>query len=146
MRRPLGALAAASLTLVGCANDAEHAAHDEGRVIAITMRDNRFDPSTVSVKRGETVTFRFSNRGDLTHEALVGDEEAQMAHADEMENSKTGDDMGDMHHEGADDAITVEPGKSMDMTRTFDEGGEVIIGCHVPGHYESGMKATLTVS
>ena len=55
-------------------------------------------------------------------------------------------DMGGMHHEGADTAVTVNPGETKDLTTTFDRAGTVIIGCHQPGHYEAGMKATVTVS
>lgn len=148
MRQLLGAFAVAGLVLAGCANGNDSAS-DNGRLIEVSMRDNRFDPSTISVKKGETVTLRFTNAGSAIHEALVGDERAQMAHADEMMSETTmmdSDGMGGMHHDGADDAISVKPGGSMDMTRTFDESGALLIGCHVSGHYESGMKATIEVS
>ena len=44
------------------------------------------------------------------------------------------------------DAVTVDPGETGDLTRRFDEPAEVMIGCHEPGHYESGMVATVTVT
>ena len=47
---------------------------------------------------------------------------------------------------GGDDVLTVAPGDTETMTRTFDDTGTVVIGCHQPGHWESGMKATVTVT
>ena len=31
------------------------------------------------------------------------------------------------------------------MTYTFKGGESLLIGCHQPGHYEAGMKVSLTV-
>jgi uncharacterized cupredoxin-like copper-binding protein len=52
--------------------------------------------------------------------------------------------MGDMAH-GHDNAISVQPGKSRSLTMTFAEAGDILVGCHEPGHYDAGMKATLSV-
>ena len=70
-----------------------------------------------------------------------------------MSASTMSDDM-DMGHGGNSDhgggtddadAVTVEPGESGSITTTFDESGTVLIGCHEPGHWEAGMKATVSV-
>jgi uncharacterized cupredoxin-like copper-binding protein len=101
------------------------------------MRDNMFDPAEVEVARGETVRFVFTNEGSVPHDAVIGDQEAQREHAEEMAE-------GEMHHTGG-DALTLEPGESGELTYTFEEAGSVEIGCHQPGHYEAGMKVELTV-
>jgi uncharacterized cupredoxin-like copper-binding protein len=44
------------------------------------------------------------------------------------------------------DSLLLEPGKSGELTHTFEEAGEILIGCHQPGHYEAGMKTTITVT
>jgi uncharacterized cupredoxin-like copper-binding protein len=31
------------------------------------------------------------------------------------------------------------------MTWHMTEGGEILFGCHQPGHYQAGMKGTVTV-
>ena len=36
--------------------------------------------------------------------------------------------------------------KQGSLTHTFSEVGTYIIGCHEPGHWESGMKATVEVT
>lgn len=38
------------------------------------------------------------------------------------------------------DGITVKPGKTAELTRTFATAGTIEVGCHEPGHYASGMK------
>ena len=108
------------------------------------MRDTLFDPDEVSVERGDTVTFRFENNGKLRHDAFIGDEEAQEMHEDEARMS---DDVGHGAHAASEeDAITVEPGESGPMEYRFTEGGEIIIGCHEPGHYAAGMRVKVEVT
>lgn len=50
--------------------------------------------------------------------------------------------------QGDDDAsgLTVAPGATEELTLTFDEPGETLAGCHIPGHYPAGMKAVITIS
>lgn len=158
MRTLFSALVVVAAAASGCANHDGHTTADPGndrpaaKVVKIEMVDNKFEPVDVTARKGETITFRFTNTGTARHEALVGDAKAQEEHAKEMMSSSAmaGDhdmgDMGGMHHEGADTAVTVDPGETKDLTTTFDRAGPVIIGCHQPGHYEAGMKATVTVS
>ncbi len=42
--------------------------------------------------------------------------------------------------------ITVKPGRTAEITTTFDTAGSLIIGCHEAGHYEAGMRATLNIT
>lgn len=158
MRTLFSALVVVAAPASGCANHDGHTTSGAGndrlgaKVVKIEMADNKFEPVDVTARKGEAITFRFTNAGTARHEALIGDAEAQEEHAKEMRGSSTmagGHDMGDMggmHHEGADTAVTVDPGETKDLTTTFDRVGTVIIGCHQPGHYEAGMKATVTVS
>lgn len=148
MRKVLSVLVLAALVAAGCANGDSKTTSEPAMVVKITMLDNKYEPNQVTVPKGREVTFEFTNQGTVAHEALVGDEQAQMDHAQEMMSSTSTDsgDMGGMHHSGADSAITVKPGKSDSITTTFDKAGTLLIGCHVPLHYEQGMKATVKVS
>lgn len=148
MRKVLSVLVLAALVAAGCANGDSKTTSEPAMVVKITMLDNKYEPNQVTVPKGREVTFEFTNEGTVAHEALVGDEQAQMDHAQEMMSSTSTDsgDMGGMHHSGADSAITVKPGKSDSITTTFDKAGTLLIGCHVPLHYEQGMKATVKVS
>ncbi|HEX2046966.1 MAG TPA: cupredoxin domain-containing protein [Acidimicrobiales bacterium] len=110
----------------------------EDRTVEITMRDIAFSPDQVDVRAGEKIRFVFTNTGSLTHDAFIGDAAAQEAHEKDM---RSGHD----HGEGA-NAITLKPGKQGQLVYTFDRPGQVIIGCHEPGHYTGGMKVTVNVA
>jgi len=42
-------------------------------------------------------------------------------------------------------AIGVEPGRTKELTVTFDAAGSMLAGCHVIGHYAAGMQADITI-
>ena len=115
---------------------------EPGRTVDVTMRDISYDPAAVTVKAGETVKFVFHNEGKIRHDAFLGDEAAQADHEEEMR--KEGSGGMDGHH--GDDAITVDPGETGSLTHTFKAGDALIIGCHEPGHYATGMKIAVTVT
>jgi uncharacterized cupredoxin-like copper-binding protein len=143
-RKILGLLAA--VVLVGGCGGGSHDSHSSSgkpaRTVNVVMKDIAYDPSTVTVKAGETVRFVFHNEGQIRHDAFIGDEAAQADHEKEMREA--GSDGKDGHH--GDDAITVDPGDTGTLTHTFKAGEALIIGCHEVGHYAAGMKITVTVT
>lgn len=62
------------------------------RTVEVRMDDRlRFDPATVTVRRGETVTFHVVNAGSMLHEFTLGGRDAQDLHEAQMaEMSMTG--------------------------------------------------------
>ena len=109
------------------------------RVIEITASDDfRFDPASIEVSAGETVTFRVTNTGAIPHDFTLGDEATQQSHAEEME------EMPDMEMSDP-NAMALAPGETQELTWHFTESGDLLIGCHETGHYEAGMKAQITV-
>lgn len=110
--------------------------------VDVVMTDNAFEPRELAVVAGETVTFKFANNGSLAHDAFIGDAAAQNEHGESMDSSE---DM-EGHNMDGGDALLIEPGETGELTYTFEKAGEIIIGCHQPGHYEAGMKSTVTVS
>ena len=152
-QRALGALVALlALGAVACGDgDASDLSGPSAEVVDVDMADNAFRPGRIEVQAGEEVTFRFRNDGEVVHEAIVGNAEEQAEHEAEM-NDKAAEededgDMTTMDHGGSDnDALSVEPGKTGELTHTFKEGDELLIGCHEPDHYEAGMKITVTVT
>ena len=109
------------------------------RTIDVEMRDIAFSPTTIDVRTGETIRFSFKNTGQVEHDAFIGDAAAQDAHEKEMREGH------DDHGKEA-NAVSVKPGKSASLTHTFDTPGQVLIGCHEPGHYVGGMKITVNVA
>lgn len=143
MRRVRLSLSIPALVLLAAcgSGDTEPTAAGSGedRTIEIEMRDIAFAPTAIDVRSGEKVRFVFTNTGQVTHDALIGDEAAQDAHEKEMRGGH-----GD-HGKGS-NAVSVEPGKKRALTYTFDQPGSILIGCHQPGHYTGGMKAAVNVA
>ncbi len=113
---------------------------DEG--IQIEALDKlAWDPESVTVRSGEPVTFVVTNDGELDHEFILGPGHVQDAH--EMAAME-----GMEHGEAGEEALAVlelAPGETKEVTVTFEEPGEVLYGCHEPGHYDGGMVGTVTV-
>lgn len=146
----LAAATIATLVLAACgtersADNAAPPAADGTTVIEVTMTDMAFTPTVVAVEAGETVTLRFRNDGQAIHEAVIGDAAFQQEHADEMAAMGTS---GTMHHGTSDEPapLVVQPGQTGDLTYTAPAAGSLLIGCHQPGHWEAGMKASIDVT
>jgi uncharacterized cupredoxin-like copper-binding protein len=108
-------------------------------VIEVDMNPMSFQPSQLRVSAGQTVTFRFHNRSQVVHEALIGDSAAQDAHEQEMK------DMGHVAM-GASDLVTMQAGATATLRYRFSRPGSLTLGCHQPGHYSAGMRATVIVA
>ncbi len=112
---------------------------DGGRVVEVTMTEAlRFEPASITVRAGETVRFTVTNASSTDHEFVIGDVAEQMAHSEEMAA------MGGMAHDEP-NAIGVGPGQIKTLDYTFHAAGELLIGCHLNGHYIAGMKGSISV-
>jgi uncharacterized cupredoxin-like copper-binding protein len=113
-----------------------------GQNIEIEALDElAWDPPSVTVQAGETVTFVVTNDGQAQHEFVLGPDHVQEAH----EEAAAG---GMEHGEAGEEALAVlelAPGDTKEATVTFEEPGKVLYGCHEPGHYDGGMVGTVTV-
>lgn len=147
-RRALGALTIATALVVAACGSGEAAkSPTSAKTIEVSMTDNEFTPSSIEVAAGQKVTFRFTNDGKVDHEAIVGTEADQADHESQMAGDGAGSSgMDGMDHGSGPEAVTVMPGKTGTLTQTFAKPGTVLLGCHEPGHYESGMKATIKVT
>jgi len=147
--RPLHSLLLGiALVTVACGGsdgDSATGAEDTARTVEVTMADIRFEPATLVVQKGEEVKFLFRNSGAVVHDAYVGNAAAQAEHEADMRGGAGGHDAHGGGGEGG-GSITVKPGKSGTLTHTFDEAGEIEIGCHEPGHYAAGMRIAVVVS
>jgi uncharacterized cupredoxin-like copper-binding protein len=113
-------------------------ASESDRKVEIEATDDlRFDPSSIEVAAGEAITFVVRNVGKSEHEFVLGDEAYQEAHDAEMEGSH--------HMMDMDNSLTIPPGKTAELTWKFTTAGEVLYGCHEPGHYAGGMVGSIQV-
>lgn len=107
--------------------------------IEVTLADNMtMTPASMTVVAGVPVTFVVTNSGAIEHDFYLGDEAAQNAHETDMAS-------GGMIHDSA-NGISVDPGKTKELTYTFAAPGSSVAGCHVEGHYPAGMKAAITIT
>ena len=87
-----------------------------------------FSPSAITVARGETVTFEVTSMGGLVHEFMVGPADAVAADT-----------------EGTPEVADIGMMQTKSVTYTFDGSGPYAFACHEAGHYEAGMRGTITV-
>ncbi len=110
------------------------------RVVEIQATDKLvFEPAELTVKAGETITFRIANTGQIPHDFTLGDQATQDEHEQAM-TEMTGMTMPDEAY-----AVVVAAGETREVTWRFTEAGNFLIGCHQPGHYAAGMKGEITV-
>ncbi|MEO6143917.1 MAG: cupredoxin domain-containing protein [Dermatophilaceae bacterium] len=131
LRRGAGsaALALALLPVAGCSGGGSSELQDSspttstqapaaaGVVLTVTGTEYSFGPSTLKASAGKT-TIRFTNKGAVDHDFSI--------------------DALDVH-------LTAKPGKTAEATVIL-KPGTYKSHCSLPGHTQSGMRGTLTVS
>jgi uncharacterized cupredoxin-like copper-binding protein len=118
-------------------------AADASRVIEVKALDDfTFDPASIMIEAGETVTFRVENVGLLDHDFTLGDPETQDEHEAEMVEMAASGDMA-MHDDP--NAFGLTSGEVKEMTWHFTATDEILFGCHTPGHYPAGMVGSITI-
>lgn len=117
-------------------------ASEADRTVEVNVDDDlAFEPAEFEAGVGEVITFQISNTGSVEHEFVLGDQEAQDQMAEMMDSEE-----GDHAHSGEmTNAVTIHPGETAELTWRFTTEGTVLIGCHVPGHWEAGMQGEVTV-
>ncbi len=87
-----------------------------------------FYPSSITVQRGETITFLVTTMGPAEHEFMVGPADAVAA-----------------DREGTPEVSGLAMMQTKSLSYTFDGTGPYAYACHEPGHYEAGMRGTITI-
>lgn len=110
------------------------------RTIEIEMLDEmRFTPARIDARQGETVRLVARNRGKLMHELVLGTQKELDEHAATMARSPG------MQH-GQPYMVHVAPGEEGEILWTFNRPGTFQFACLVAGHYQAGMRGTITVA
>ena len=110
------------------------------RTVKVDMSDAmRFTPSNIAVKQGETIRFVVRNSGKLNHEMVLGTEKELKEHYELMKKNP------EMEHDDA-NSVDVKPGKTGKIVWQFTKAGRVDFACLEPGHYDAGMKGSVTVA
>lgn len=140
------------------------------RQIDVKLTDAlRIEPSEITAKKGETVTLRVTNVGKIAHELTIGGRNAQEFHEAQMlADPASMPGMSAQDHQKmvksaggkipskkelaalnkkaeAFAAVHVMPGETKELTWTFN-GEEPLVGCHIPGHYQGGMRGKVVLT
>lgn len=135
------------------------AAKDAARTISVIMRDNYYEPETLTVSAGEIVRFTVENKGLLVHEFNIGVAEMHAAHRKEMlmmvqhgvlfpnridrkKMEEGGEDGHSMKHDDP-NSVLLEPGETGEIVWKFPAAAKLEFACNIPGHYESGMAGDI---
>lgn len=110
------------------------------RSVSIGMHDSmRFTPSRLTVRQGETLRLDIANGGAVLHELVLGTAEEIAQHRLAMQRDPA------MAH-GAPNMVHVAPGTSGSIVWQFSRSGTLEYACLLPGHYEAGMRGTVSVA
>ncbi len=133
---PKKATAAAEQKTFGIAGDPKRV----DRTIEMRMTDEmRFEPAVVSVKAGETIRFVHRNVGKVMHEMVIGTRADLEQHA-ELMRKHPGMEHDEPH------MVHVAPGKRGELVWKFNRAGRFEFACLIPGHFEAGMRGSITVA
>lgn len=106
------------------------------RRIELTIRHSRFEPSEIAVPHGSTVRFVIRNTDPIDHEFILGDQAVQDRHEKGT----------DPHHGAIPGEVSVPAGEVASTTYSFEEPGVLLLGCHLPGHWDYGMRGVVKVA
>ena len=109
------------------------------RTIKVGMTDDmKFNPSSIQVQQGETIRFVVKNLGKAKHEMVLGTDQELKDHYKQMMKFP------EMEH-AEPNMITLGAGVSGEIIWQFTKAGKVQFACLQPGHYDAGMKGSISV-
>lgn len=110
------------------------------RTVTVDMSDKfRFNPSEITLKRGDTVRFVVKNSGQLLHEMVLGTMSDLKKHSELMKKFPG------MEHDEP-NMTHVEPGEKGEVVWQFTKAGNFNFACLIPGHFEAGMIGSVRVA
>ena len=113
---------------------------DATRTVRLILGDDmRFSPANWQATSGETVRIEVENQGKVRHELVLGTEDELKAHAQAMKQASSG------HHHHGPNVLSLAGGESGVLVWTFTDAGVLHMACFEPGHYEAGMRGTISV-
>lgn len=103
--------------------------------VVVDIEHSRFEPSYLRVEAGTEVRFVVANGDPINHELIVGPESVHDRHANGSEAS----------HPPKPGEISIGPDGQGVTSYVFDDVGTVEMACHLPGHYDFGMRGEIEV-
>lgn len=116
----------------GLTADTANAARAKPVMVKVTLRDYQVAVSRHTLPAGTPIRFVITNRGKAMHEAVL-----ERAGADDKALEVRGREY---------EADDIAPGTTRTVTWTVPRAGRYQLACHMPGHFEMGMKTIVTVT
>jgi uncharacterized cupredoxin-like copper-binding protein len=107
--------------------------------VTVTLTNFKIDAPVTTYKVGVPYRFVVTNRGTVNHEFMV---------VPPPQTGESSEDLDKIALGRIDDA-GFTPGSTQTVTLTFSKpetSGALEFACHVPGHYEQGMRMPITVT
>jgi uncharacterized cupredoxin-like copper-binding protein len=103
--------------------------------VVVDIDHSSFQPPRLRVVRGTEVRFVVNNHDPINHELIVGPPEVHARHRNGTEP----------HHPAVPGEVSVPPLERRVTSYTFTSPGVVEMACHLPGHYDYGMRGSIEV-
>ena len=103
--------------------------------VVVDFEHSTMKPSSVRVRAGTPVRFVVVNRDPINHELIVGTPEVHDRHRDGTER----------RHRAVPGEVSVPALGRAVTSYTFETPGTVEMACHLPGHYDYGMRGEVEV-
>ncbi len=103
--------------------------------VEIEIEYSHFVPDQLTVVEGTRVRFLVVNGDPIHHEFITGGAEVHIRHANGTE----------AEHPSIPGEVSMGPNGTAITTFTFEEAGVYEFACHLPGHYEYGMRGEIEV-
>ena len=103
--------------------------------VVVDVEHSRFLPSELRVEVGTEVRFVVRNGDPINHELIVGPPDIHARHRQGTE----------AYHPPKPGEISLGPDEQGVTSFVFDEPGVVEMACHLPGHYDFGMRGEVEV-
>jgi uncharacterized cupredoxin-like copper-binding protein len=103
--------------------------------VEIDIEYSRFSPAQLTVVEGTRVRFVIVNEDPIHHEFITGGPDVHIRHANGTESN----------HPSIPGEVSVDPNGRAITTFVFDQPGRFEFACHLPRHYEYGMKGEIEV-
>ena len=108
------------------------------RTVEIAMSEMSYEPSNITVERGEQIRFVLRNTGKEDHEFLLATTTENLAHAEVMKKHPH------MEHDDP-NGVRLAPSKTAEILWKFSKAGTFEFSCLIPGHRDYGMVGHVTV-
>jgi uncharacterized cupredoxin-like copper-binding protein len=124
------------LVVASACSGASAASPPTPETVTLVVHHSAFTPRSFTVAAGTTVRIVVRNTDPIDHELIVGDQAVQDRHERGTE----------AHHGAIPGEVSVPAGAAVETTYSFDGPGPYLFGCHLPGHWDYGMRGTVELT